>query len=126
MVMKKILWWFLILSMILTVWWCVEKTNATESNTTSSKENSLEGSIYVDVREVSERNEGHVSGAIHLPLWKIESWQTDNLPKDKQLIVYCRSGSRSSIAIKALQAQWFTNLIDGGGMTRIKWAEIVR
>lgn len=82
--------------------------------------------MYVDVREDDERAAGHVSGALHLPVWDIQAGQIQTLPKDKPLIIYCRSGRRSAIAIDILRSQWFTNLIDGGGMTSLQGVEIVR
>ena len=61
--------------------------------------------IYLDVREDDERAAGHVEGAIHLPLGQIEAGDTDTLPRDVTLAVYCRSGRRSAIAVQALQSQ---------------------
>lgn len=88
--------------------------------------NTISDVVYVDVREDDERAAGHVSGAIHLPLWNIEAGQTSILPKDQQLIIYCRSGRRSAIALDILKWQGFTNIIDGWAMTSLKEVEIIQ
>lgn len=52
--------------------------------------------IIVDVRTKEEYSEGHVSGAINIPYDEID--ENVNLDKNKDILVYCRSGARSSIA----------------------------
>jgi rhodanese-related sulfurtransferase len=51
----------------------------------------------VDVRDVSEFCEGHIPGAINIPS---ESFAAGSgvLPKEKKIIVYCNTGSRSYLA----------------------------
>ena len=115
-------------ALLLILWWCGSTTTVTWPTSTSAitSQNNSSDSLYVDVRENDERAAGHVSGAIHLPLWKIQAGQIESLPKDQQLIVYCRSGRRSALAIAALKSQGFTNLIDGGGMNELKNVQIVQ
>lgn len=71
--------------------------------------------LYVDVRELSERNTGHLQGALHLPLMAIHVGN-HTLPKDKRIWLYCRSGSRSSMAMQILQWQWYNNVYNAGGI----------
>ena len=51
----------------------------------------------VDCRELNEWNVGHIDTAIFCPL---SSWKKDSIaiPKDKPIVVYCRSGKRSLTA----------------------------
>lgn len=58
--------------------------------------------IFIDVREVPEWARGHLPGAWHLPLSRIEH-DLKSLPKDKPLVVYCLSGARSSRAASILR-----------------------
>lgn len=51
--------------------------------------------VLVDVREQFEWEEGHVAGAIHLPLSQLAFIDLSTLPKDKTLLLYCRSGGRT-------------------------------
>lgn len=62
--------------------------------------------FLLDVREDYEYQEGHIKGAINLPLREILS-QKDILPKDKDIYVYCRSGHRSVDAVNFLKSLGF-------------------
>lgn len=56
----------------------------------------------VDVRDAKEFNEGHVPGAINIP---VETFAAGSgvLDKNRQIIVYCNSGGRSYNAYRKLQ-----------------------
>ena len=71
--------------------------------------------IFVDVREPFEYASGHVEGALNIPPRAILSGapQLDNVDKDTELVLYCRSGSRSNTAIHLLRNLGFTNLVNG-------------
>ena len=71
--------------------------------------------FWLDVREEYEYQEGHVKGAVNLPLREILS-QKDSLPKDKDIYVYCRSGHRSADAVNFLKSLGFEKVhnIEGG------------
>ena len=72
------------------------------SNNTSTLQQILEENNYiiVDVRTFEEYEEGHVKGAINIPYDEID--ENVELSKEKTILVYCRSGKRSSIAYKQL------------------------
>jgi sulfur-carrier protein adenylyltransferase/sulfurtransferase len=53
--------------------------------------------LLVDVRQPGEYEEGHIPGARLLPLPELPK-RMDTLPLDKELVFYCRSGSRSMAA----------------------------
>ena len=71
--------------------------------------------IFIDVREPDEFASGHVDGAVNIPLVELMSGASklDGIPKDEELIVYCRTGSRSAMAIPMLRELGFTNLKNG-------------
>jgi rhodanese-related sulfurtransferase len=76
--------------------------------------------IMLDVREKDEYDEGHIPDAILLPYTEIESKAEAMLPdKNKQILVYCRSGRRSKIAAEALVNSGYTNIKEFGGI--IDW-----
>jgi rhodanese-related sulfurtransferase len=54
----------------------------------------------VDVRTQEEYNEGHIQGAILLPVQELSPETLDNagIVKDKRVLLYCRSGGRSTHA----------------------------
>lgn len=77
----------------------------------------------VDVREPHEREEFNIGG-IHLPLGDIRAMQVDELEpfRDKELIVYCKSGNRSGQACMLLDTMGFSNTKNlVGGM--MNWRE---
>ena len=55
--------------------------------------------IIVDVRTEEEYNQGHVKNSINIPYDVIGEYEFD---KDKMILVYCKSGKRSSIAFNTL------------------------
>ena len=71
--------------------------------------------FLLDVREDYEYQNGHIKGAVNLPLREILS-QKDTLPKDRDIYVYCRSGHRSADAVNFLKSLGFEKVhnIEGG------------
>lgn len=63
----------------------------------------------VDVRDAKEFAEGHVPGAINIP---VETFATGSgvLDKNKQIVVYCNSGGRSYNAFRKLQKLAYPNI----------------
>lgn len=59
--------------------------------------------MLIDVRNQGEWEDGHISGAKHIMLGYLGD-RIGELPKDKQIILQCQSGSRSAIAASILQA----------------------
>ena len=71
--------------------------------------------FLLDVREEYEYQEGHIKGAVNLPLREILE-KKDSLPKNKDIYVYCRSGHRSADAVNFLKSLGFEKVhnIEGG------------
>lgn len=77
---------------------------------------SAEPVIYVDVRTPEEYASGHVAGSILIPHDQMEArWQELAQHKDKPVVLYCRSGRRSGLALEVLKEKGFTNVKNGGG-----------
>ena len=76
--------------------------------------------IILDVRTPEEFNEGHLEGAFLLPVDKLEG-RKDELPANKTIIVYCRSGVRSNRAADLLVENGFSRVYDMGGI--LDWQE---
>jgi len=76
--------------------------------------------IIVDVRTLSEYNEGHIDGAILIPNETIKDTPPEQLTDlDAEILIYCRSGNRSQQAAEKLIKLGYTNVYDFGGM--IDW-----
>ena len=65
-----------------------------------------DSSVLVDVRTDEEFAQGHIPGAIHCELEKMRG-QLDMLPKDKELITYCRVGLRGYVAERLLEQKGY-------------------
>jgi rhodanese-related sulfurtransferase len=73
--------------------------------------------ILVDVRTPEEYASGHIPGAINIPHDVIGS-QLPTQDRDALIILYCRSGNRSGIAKKTLEAAGFKKVVNFGAVSR--------
>ena len=78
-----------------------------------------EGAFLVDVRSPREFAQGHVKGSVNIPLDSIPS-QLSKFKNKKHIIVFCRSGNRSSQAKSYLEQNGFTNVVNGGTVEIVK------
>jgi rhodanese-related sulfurtransferase len=67
--------------------------------------------LLVDVRTPEEVAQGIIPLARHLPMHLLPLRQAE-LPRDRDLVIYCRSGARSYHACQFLQQQGFANAIN--------------
>ena len=70
--------------------------------------------LVVDVRTPGEREQKFVAGSIGIPLNHLAD-RAGELPTDRQLIVYCAGGYRSSIAASLLQQRGFSQVSEIAG-----------
>jgi len=69
-----------------------------------------DSSLFVlDVRTPKEYAAGHVPGAVNVPYDQVAS-QLAEIPKDKDVVLYCKSGRRAGLAAQVLQANGYTKL----------------
>jgi phage shock protein E len=76
------------------------------------------GALLVDVRTPGEFSAGHLPGAVSLPVQELEPRMAELGGKDRPIVVYCRSGSRSGRAKRVLEGAGFTAVHDLGAMSR--------
>ncbi|MCY9659629.1 rhodanese-like domain-containing protein [Paenibacillus chondroitinus] len=74
--------------------------------------------ILIDVREPGELKQGYIPGAINIPLSRIKQ-RVREIPANKNVYLYCRSGMRSKQAARILQKNGFRELshLQGGIMS---------
>lgn len=72
-----------------------------------------QGAFLVDVRTPGEYSEGHVNGSVNIPLNTILT-QLTKFKNKTNIIVFCRSGARSSQAKSILEQNGYTNVVNGG------------
>ena len=91
-----------------------------------NKLNAKENFVLLDVRTQEEFDAGHIASAILLPYDEIALKAATVLPdKEKEIVLYCRSGRRSAIAKKALVELGYKDVEDFGGINRWK-GELVK
>lgn len=71
--------------------------------------------LLLDVRTPEEFAEGHIAGAVNIPLDSLSS-RLSEVPTDEPVVVYCRSGNRSAQAVEILQDAGYTQVRDLGGL----------
>ena len=80
----------------------------------------LDDVTLLDVREPYEWEVSRLEGAIHIPMQQLPR-RLNEVPRDKEIVVYCRVGGRSAHAQHYMLQQGFTRVRNlGGGL--IAWA----
>ncbi len=71
--------------------------------------------VVLDVRTVSEYERGHLEGAINIPVEAL-SGRLSELNQNDELLVYCRTGNRSTTAVGILSENGYDRIyhMDGG------------
>lgn len=72
-----------------------------------------EGAFLVDVRTPAEFSEGSVKGAVNIPLDRIPG-QLAKFKNKRSIVVFCKSGGRSSQAKTILAQHGIDHVINGG------------
>ena len=89
---------------------------ATETEITAQRAAELaeSGALLVDVRRPYEWEAGRIAGARHLEMNDLAN-DAESVPRDRVVVFYCRSGSRSALAASAFrQAGWDAYNLEGG------------
>jgi phage shock protein E len=73
------------------------------------------GATVVDVRSEAEFRGGAYPGAINVPLQAL-SGTLQQIPKDRPVVVYCASGSRSAMAARILEKAGYADVSNAGGL----------
>ncbi|MGC1851544.1 MAG: rhodanese-like domain-containing protein [Solirubrobacterales bacterium] len=79
-----------------------------------------DGAQLVDVRADHEWEAGRIPGATHLPLAELAE-RTGEIDKDRPVVLYCRGGTRSTMATDALADAGFDAAKLGEGI--VGWSE---
>jgi len=70
--------------------------------------------LVLDVRTRKEWDQGHLPGALHLPVDELRG-RLGEVPRGRRLLVHCRSGFRAHLAVRTLKANGFEDLANVTG-----------
>jgi rhodanese-related sulfurtransferase len=89
-----------------------------EISVTQAAEKLNQGAFILDVRQPEEWTQFHISGATLIPLGELPN-RLNEVPKDKEIIVVCRTGHRSAQGRDILKNAGFTKVTSmAGGVTQ--------
>ena len=71
----------------------------------------------VDVRTPGEFKEKHFPGSINIPLDQVSKRISEFRDFSKPLILYCKSGNRSGMAVAMLKQHGINDAVNGGGLS---------
>ncbi|MGA7922672.1 MAG: rhodanese-like domain-containing protein [Thermoplasmata archaeon] len=71
--------------------------------------------VLLDVRETDERATALIEPSLHIPMNSIPA-RFHELPRNREIVVYCHTGSRSAMVAAYLEGQGFSQLanLEGG------------
>ena len=120
MLMKKITFGLSLITMLFSCTTVAqEETNIVKLNSEQfeKKVQNNSNTIILDVRTVEEFDEGHIPGSININYFDSDFIsQMETLDTTKTLLIYCRSGNRSSKAITLIEDSGFDEIyeLEGG------------
>lgn len=76
--------------------------------------------LLLDVRTPEEFNSGHIPGAVNISVDQLAQ-RLSEVPQDKPVVLYCRSGNRSNQAAQILDRAGYTQIYDLGGI--VTWQQ---
>ena len=73
----------------------------------------MTNAVILDVRTPTEFAEGHVNGAINIPVQSLQQESLETIAtKERPIVVYCRSGARASSARQTLTSWGYKNVFN--------------
>jgi phage shock protein E len=109
-------WTLLAVAGLLLVWMLLKRRG--DITPEAAKQLVSEGALLLDVRTAAEFSSGHLPGATNIPLGELGSRLKKLEPKDRAIVVYCLSGTRSAAAAGTLKGAGFEKVANLGAMSR--------
>ena len=89
----------------------VGRTERVTATTLAEQLSSDSAPVVLDVRTDGERAGKHIQGSIHIPLARLRD-RVGEVSADRQVVIHCASGYRSSIAASDLRRRGFADVAD--------------
>lgn len=69
------------------------------------------GVVLLDVREPYERDLARIEPSIHIPMRDVPD-RLDEIPKDREIVVYCHGGARSAMIAGYLEGKGYRRVVN--------------
>ena len=86
---------------------------------TNYEELMQQSAVIIDVRSPAEFKQGHIKGAVNMPLNEIVN-QVSKIKKDRIIITCCASGMRSASAKNLLKNSGYEKVYNGGNWSSLE------
>ena len=107
--------------LMLTVSGCSSDEPTERSAPSTSQQAPQSPQFVIDVRSAAEFDTGHIEGAVNIPTDEICTRIAEvTEDTDQAIVLYCRSGGRAGIALRALQELGYTQVENAGGYRSLK------
>lgn len=93
-----------------------------EINIRQAREKLDGGAFFLDVREIREWEMVRIAGAVLVPLNQLQG-RLGEIPRDREIVVVCASGSRSKMALDILRKEGFENSSSMSGGIQL-WKQV--
>ena len=113
---------FITLTLVFALSGCItqqpEKAQYADTSVQQAKEMIDKGDVFIlDVRTQEEYNAGHIRNSTLIPVQDLGK-RLNEVPRDREILVYCRTGGRSTAASEILVNNGFTQIYNmKGGIT---------
>jgi glyoxylase-like metal-dependent hydrolase (beta-lactamase superfamily II)/rhodanese-related sulfurtransferase len=101
----------------------VERVERVSAGSLAEQLGSSEPPLVVDVRSEGEWDEGHIEGAVNVPLSQLRE-RLDDVPADRPLVVHCASDYRSTVAASLLRREGMEVATLVGGLAAWESAQL--
>jgi rhodanese-related sulfurtransferase len=105
-----------VIALVFLVLWWVKRPDVSPGEARRLVE---QGASLVDVRSAGEFEGGHIDGARNIPVSEIGARASELGAKERPIVLYCASGTRSAMAARTLRAAGFTRVFNLGA--RSNW-----
>jgi phage shock protein E len=78
------------------------------------------GAMILDVRTKNEFSDGHIKGAVNIPVDQLGNNLNKLKDKNRHIITCCASGARSGLAKRMLISNGYIHVYNGGGWHSLK------
>jgi phage shock protein E len=91
-----------------------------KSRDLAAMQSSKQAPLLLDVRTPEEYRDGHIAGALNVPVDQVAARHgVLGIGRDREVVVYCKSGKRAALAQQTLQSLGYRNvrLLEGSMQT---------